>query len=478
MPDPVVAPSVAPDPVITFAKASDAKPDVTPVSKPAITPDTKPAAGGTGDQKPDATTPSDSEFEFQFEDGAEPVKVDFSKEDEARSPEAADKGKLKFSDLKAELKDKPELLKRLKEPLGKLDSYDKLFKDPVSAKAQMDRLNTLADGLERVDAAGKPVTGLDAIEAEYGEWSQALTAFRANDTQAIDAFITENPDIMKNLGQRYVAGWATTDPKSWGNYFAKVIMTQLKVQDTQGVSLLNRLNSLYKVKEIADNPEAAALLDGIAREVNGWDEASRAEVGAKQDVPKEIVEREKRVAAEEHKLWITKLDGKVSSVKNDYIARGLKTILKGKTVGKDALATYSKTALDEFNALVKADPEFQRNMKQYLDGRQDEKFLSSLRSAAQRFMPLALKAVYKKHNLGPQKAQVKQEASVKGEPGASSGSGSAPMVRYSGKFVQGGPDPGVIDYARMKQEFGNNGTSEHIANHQIYVKGQKALHYW
>lgn len=454
-------------PAITFGSTPSPSPTPTPSSSPSPAP--APAPDQTPSVVPDGT------FEFQFEDGDEPQKFDFTADEPKGGSQEDSTTPLRLQDLKADLADKPEVYKKLKEPLGRLSRFEKAFKTPEDAASHLERLNSLAEGLDALDANGVPLPPLDAIEREMGEWSTILMAFESGDSATIDRWIDDNPNALKNIGPRYLAKWAKQDATGWSKYFGGLMMRQVMRQDTTGHSFLTRFNDLWQVPGVGDNPQAQAILSKIGEEINGWHQAANAQTDSKPEVPKEILEREQSVKQKERQLFIRALDTKVTDIKSDFVEKGLSTILKGLSVGKDARNTYKETAINEFNRLVRADKDFQSKMKDMLEAGQDEKFLGLLKAIAKKYTPEVMKAVYRKHNIGPSKSSVKSEAASRGEAGA--GGSTAGAAKYTGKFVNGGPDPTTIDFTRMRAEFGDK-AQDKIADHYCYIKGVKGLMYW
>ncbi len=473
MPDAVtpVTPGTTPPPAVTAPTSAPPEPKFTFSS--GATGDTSGAKADTGKESSGtgigAGAGAEDSYEFNLPGEDEPLKVDLDAPATVPDTSAAE-ADASLADLKELQQSHPELYKKLKTPFSMLSRYQKAFKTPEEASALLKDVNTLAESIGAVGPDGQPVKGLSAIKNEVEAWNTVLTGLNAGDEGVIDAWL-DNTDAVSKIAPRYLAKWAADKPQEWGKYFANVMVRQLQVRSgNDQKAFIDRFNALWDIPEIQASETAQALLGAMATEINQWHKIASA-TESKPTVPKELTDRERAVALQERKLKIQEVDGEVSKIKAGGISSAIKQML-GK-VSDDLLETYTATGVNKFDALAKADPEFQRAMKETLDANEWDKFYTLLKAERRKLLPDVLKAIRKAHNLGPSKAAVKAEASSRGEAG--SGAGAAPvMLRYTGKLVQGGPDPAIIDYARMKA----SGKKDMLMDRQFYKVGSKDIHYW
>jgi hypothetical protein len=413
--------------------------------------------------------------------GAEPeLKFDFGFEGQEGEAPAVAEGETDYSKpfdpaLEELLKNSPEQLKQ-----AKAAWYDNRnwkvsgFKNAQELKAHVAKLETLATSLGRTDG----LKGVAAIEAEAKEWKQTWEGFQAGDEGVVKQWFTDlKPEAAAKLMSVADAQLQAKNPQAWSHQKAQLFMSELRAQDSQGNSVLTSLNRLVGL--VKDNPDALALLRSIGETVNSLDEISRKAPEAQPaaaNAERDAISREKRG------IFVEKLSMRVMPQIQSAAQKAAKVVLGSRTLGTEASKTFTTEIQQEYNRLTKLNEEFQTNARAYLDANDVEGFERLSRANIQKVMPTAAKNINRKYQgFSTQEMKDRQAEGAARVEGAAGGSQSGAKMKYTGKMSpNGGPDPSVIDWGRMRQVAGGKAQAEEmIFDHRFFVKGDsKNEYYW
>ncbi|MGC2151840.1 MAG: hypothetical protein WA618_07335 [Terriglobales bacterium] len=460
MPEPVVAPPAAAPP----AAPPSAPPSAPSSPSVSLKPPDKGAAVEVPAAKPsEQTSDADLKFDFGFEG------------EEAATP--AIEGEVDYTKpfdpaLEELLKNSPEQLKQ-----AKAAWYDNRnwkasgFKSAQELKQHVQKIDQLATGLGRGDG----LKGLAAIEAEAKEWSATLKGFQSGDEGVVKQWFSDlKPEVMDRNVATALAQYKEKNGPGWSRTMAQSFMSELRAQNARGESVLTSLNRLADLAK--DTPGAMPLLQSIAEAINGIDEISRQAPVAAAPAAKD-----QEFAQRERALFVRELSGRIMPQIGGAAQKAAKTVLGGRQLGAEATKTFSLEIQTEYNRLTKADKEFQTNAKTYLDANDQEGFERLTRSQISKVMPTAARNINRKYQgFSPQEMQRRQEEGASRVEGAAGGSQAGAKMRYTGKMVQGGPDPASVDWARMRQVAGGKTQAEDMMfDRRFFVKGDtKNEYYW
>lgn len=462
MPDaPVSAPPAAPS-----AAPPPAPPSIAPPSpRVSLTPEA-PAAAPPESKAPEVSAGADDGLKFDFGFG----------EETAEAPviegEGPDYGQPFDPAIEELLKNSPEQLKK-----AKAAWYDNRnwrasgFKNAQEAKQFRGDVDTVAKSLGRTD--GK--AGLDAIRAESQEWATTMAGFKSGDEGVIKGWM----DMLEPAASEKVIGQAlghfqSKNPQGWSRTMAQSFMGELRAQNARGESILTALNRLAAA---AKDPDQVAMLRSIADQVNQIDEISR-QTPAAPGKGADSSERE-QIASEKRGIFVEKLSMRVMPTVNGAAAKAAKTVLGSRTLGSEAMKGFTSEVSAEYARLAKADAEFQQNAKDLLAANDVDGFERLTKSQIRKIMPTAARNVNRKYSgfSGGEQRRAEGDSRVESAAGGSQAGGK---MRYSGKMVQGGPDPSIIDWSRMRQVAGGRKQAEDMMfDHRFFVKGDsKSEYYW
>jgi hypothetical protein len=235
---------------------------------------------------------------------------------------------------------------------------------------------------------------------------------------------------------------------------------------------LNRLADLAK-----DTPGALPLLQSIAETINSIDEISRQAPAA----PDTNATQMDEIAKEKHGLFVEKLHMKVMPDISTAVEKAAKTILGNKKVGEEWMQGFHTDIRAEYIRLTKADKEFQAKARSYIEAKDTDGFQKLTRSNITAKMPTAARNINRKYQgFQTQEMQRRQEEGQSRVEGAAGGSQAGAKMRYAGKMIQGGPDPAIVDWARMRTVAGGKTQAEDMMfDHRFFVKGDpKNEYYW
>lgn len=448
----------------------------TPAPAPASAPAPKTPSITFGDSKPVIETPApvtapketpeaDLKFDFGF-DGEQP----------ADAPPVAD-GEVDYSKpfdpaLEELLKNSPEQLKQ-----AKAAWYDNRawkasgFKSAQELKAHVQKVDMLANSLGRADGT----KGLAAIEAEAKEWQSTYEGFQNGDEGVVKQWFQDvKPEVAEKLLVTADSQLKEKNPNGWSRLKARDFMSELRSQDNSGQTVLASLNRLVQVSK--DNPEAMELLKSIGATVNQLDEISRQAPSAPA-----ADQREQQLSQKERSLFVRELSGRIMPQIGTAAQKAAKVVLGSRQVGQEAAKTFALEVQTEYNRLTKQDPEFQKTAKSYLDANDQEGFERLVRSNITRVMPTAAKNIHRKYTgfNSEEMARRREEGASRVEGAAGGSQAGAGRMPYKGKLIQGGPDPAVVDWNRMRAVTGSKTAAEDMMfERRFFVKGEKSEYYW
>jgi hypothetical protein len=413
-------------------------------------------------------------FEFDFGDGEEVT------------PEGgdADAGVDKSVEVDTSKKFDPALEELLKGDPAQLKAAKKLwyenkrfrdagFKSPDEAIAQQARVAKIATDLGRTD--GK--VGLDAFEAEAGEWAATWAGFQAGDPKVVDTWfesLKDNPASLNKILTQSDRKFQELNPAGWAHTHAKVFMDTLKASGKDGQSVLGVLNQMWDA--VGDNKAAQKLLSRIAEGINAIDGISTKapeEGGIKPDAD---AARNKDLDLKDWKIYTKSVDISASPLIKSAATQAAKAILGARTVSAETRAAFEKDIEAEFFALTKANPTFQQNMNDLLKERQTDRFQKMLKSELRRTMPNAARRVNKKYTgLSSSAADKKIEAGSRTESAAGGAVNKGAAAMNWGRA----PQPGEVDWRAMDVKTGSRRKSEDMFSERtFYAKGKPGVLYY
>jgi hypothetical protein len=461
MPDvPVVAPPAAP-----AAPAAPSAPSAPPSPHVSLKPETSRPPVEVPAAKPEGAEP-ELKFDFGFEGEEAPQPVGEGEVDYAKPFDPA---------LEELLKNSPEQLKQ-----AKAAWYDNRnwkasgFKNAQELKAHVESLNKLATSLGRVDG----LKGLAAVEAEAKEWHATEEAFRRGDENVVKQWAEElTPEAMTKLTNAWDAQMLAKNPQGWSHQKAQLFMSELRAQNSQGRSILTNLNQLLNALP-KDSAERGLLVE-IGQQINELDEISRK---APEVAAVKTDERESRIAQREKGITIKEAEIKILPQISSAAQKAAKVVLNGRALGPEALRTFTEEIQREFLRLSssKENIEFSRNFLDYLNADDKEGYERLSRANIAKLMPTAAKNINRKYQ-----GFTSQEMKDRAAEGASrvetaaGGTQAGAKMRYTGKMIQGGPDPAVVDWPHMRVVAGSNkGAEDMFFDHRFFVKGDSKNEYF
>lgn len=402
---------------------------------------------------------SDKSDKFEFDFDGE--KHEFTVPEESGQPtdnaaDSVDYSKPFDPKIEELLKSDPVALRQAKRAHFENREFKKFFKSPKEAQEQVKRIETLG--------------GLDQVEKDAGEWSTIYAGFQAGDPAVIDAWLGENPVGLAKLTAPYLEKLAKTNPKVFSHELAKVFVSTLYQQDATGMSAVTALNQLADV--VTDNPEATKLLGFVAKQLNEINNLAN-------QVPDELSQPVARTQTEQpvtnnerFQMHLQTVHARTQPLLQNAVKQALKTALKGRKISSAMEGELAQEIESQFNKMSQKNTDFNTNGKALLTSRETDNFIKLFKAHLVRTLPIAAKNVVRKYASFSNTDAVARP--IEPSQGASSQTGT---VRYTGKLVNGGPVPSLLDYSRMRAS-GKDGISEMLAKRQFYMKGAKELYTW
>ena len=438
-PTPAPTPSPAPSPKISFGTESSR----TDKSDTQLVP-TTPAPQTVPDK-----------YEFDFADGE---KHEFTVPEESAQPvdsaaDSVDYNKPFDPKMEELLKSDPVALRQAKRAHFENREFKRFFKSPKEAEAQVKRIETLG--------------GLDHVEKESGEWSTIYAGFQAGDPGVIDAWLGENPVGLAKLTAPYLEKLAKANPKVFSHEMAKVFVSTLYQQDASGMSTVTALNQLSNA--VADNPEASKLLGFVAKQLNEIYNLSN-------QVPDELTKTVAQTQAaepvtnnERFQMHLQTVNARTQPIVQTAVKQALKTALKGRKISSAMENDLAQEIESQFNKMSQKNVDFNENGKALLTSKETDKFIRLLKAHLVRTLPIAAKNVVRKYASFGGTDAVSQPR----EPSA--GASVPGTLKYTGRMIQGAPDPAVLDYQRMRAS-SKDGIMDMLAKRQAFLKGKKEIY--
>lgn len=441
----------APASAAPAAPASPAAPAASPSpsSQPSAA---EPSYGWHGDESQSSSSGEQPAIDTQVEDSQ--VDDDFGTAEFDAEPEKPAKSFVK--DVQEALKDNPQLFKQIKAQHFELNRFREMFKSTDEARKTVDRLESMG--------------GLDAIEQESGEWATAWAGFQAGDPAVLDTWFAENPQGMAKLMPAALNKFRESHPEQWKHQMSSTFMATVSQS-----GMLQAIEGLYDLPELAESPQAKKLLDrisGVLREINGY--ATKAPEQDLAPAQKELNQRAEQLKQQENALYQKGVSAQITPLMNKSAEKALNAVLGQRRIAPEARKDLLEDIRGEFARLSKADAEFQRNAKALLASSETDRFMRLCKSNFERNMPLAAKRVWRKYqgiSGGPERQQIRQEGQARREAGGSSAPTTA--VQHKGEL-----NPKDIDWARMREHFGGRDEADEAFafGRKFFKKGDKNLY--
>lgn len=262
-----------------------------------------------------------------------------------------------YKALKQALAQNPELFKAVKREISENSRYKQVYESPEVARQFADRVEALG--------------GIDGIEQESAEWSKVFQMFQSGDPGVIDYWAKDNPQALSKLFPHVYDRIAQSDPAMWGYKAAGTFMATAQQQ-----GMLTAIETLSKLKAVADSPEAKNLVNSLIESFNRIDAVSQK--APTQDLTPEaqkLSEREKQLKQQETDIYQRGVSQQVAPLVRKAANNALSAMLKGRNLKPDAKAELLKDVNREFSTLQKKDENFQKNAKALLAAGETEKFV-------------------------------------------------------------------------------------------------------
>ena len=429
------------------------------------------ASTNTETQHTQSTESTPEKFAFDFGDGE---KYEHTLADEPAEGQAVQEPESKGFDAKLEeaLREHPDQLRQVKRYHYENQQFKANgFKSPVELKAHIDKLNGIVNGFNRQDGT----KGLDAIAAEAGEWNTVYQGFKNGDPKVLEAWMTDNPEGMAKLTGPYLRKLNQDKPEVFAHEMAKVFISTLRTPDISGrtpIAAFNQLVDLY-----GGDPQAKPLLAFIAQQFNDI-------AGLADKVPDSLkqttqVQDRPVTQGERWQLHLEKVHTRTEPLIKNAVKQAMTQALKGRKVSAEIEADIAKEIESTFNDMSKKDSDFNLNGKELLQAQDTQGFLKLMKAHLTRKMPEAARKVTRKYQgfsgAGQSDAErIRLEGQSRKESAAGGTKGTS-LVRYTGPLVQGGPDPKILDRARMQA---SGGYQEMLMDRKFFIRNKKEMYTW
>jgi hypothetical protein len=412
--------------------------------------------GGSPDTGAAAVEAEPQSIQFDFGDG-EPVEAKFEE-----TSAAEDKFPEWDKTLEEKYKEQPEILKQLKDGHFREKSWrDTGFRSAKEVRQYQESVNELAESLGRSDG----LKGLDAIKAETQEWATVYAGLASGDLGVAEEFFSENPEAIDNLTPAMLNLWYKQNPENYSSSIARIMLASLNQPDESGMTFAAQLNQLESL--LGDNEQAKKAIQAIRERIGSY-----AQLAAKQPERKapDVDKRVRDLEARERELGLNRLQMSAVPVVRTAVSQAVKGLLKGKNIPADRMGEIEREVAKEFQSLQLSDKEYQRNLQDVLSSGDESRVTRLLKAKIVRSMPQAAKKVIGRYLSFQGKPEPKSEA------GAGGTSSEPTRLKWTGAKDPLGRGPAIdeIDLARMREEFGSNGTKEMLSKGQFYAKRDKS----
>ena len=362
-------------------------------------------------------------------------------------------------------KEQPEILKSLKDAHFREKAWRETgFKSAKDARAYQSSVNELAESFKRSDG----LKGIEAIKAEAAEWANLYTGLASGDLGVAETFFKNNPEAIDKLTPNMLSMWHKSNPDNYSTSLARVMMATLATPDASGMTLNAQINQLESL--LGDNAEGKKIIAAIRNRMAGYEEmAGRKPAEKTPDFQKErqAIDKDKRQIA------FQKLDSAASPVVSKAVSQAAKQLTKGRNIPADTMEKIEQEISMAFYKNQTGDTEYQRNLRDVIESGDQDRVLRLLKAKIARSLPGAARTVVGKYLSVAGKQEPRAEA---GSGGVQSGPKKMPWTGAKAPTGQG-PHPDVIDYAAMRNKFGNSKMKEMLEAGEFMAKGQPDITY-
>lgn len=438
-----------------------------------------PAAAPPVATPPVAETPAAEPAKWKFELG-DGEKYEYEEQPETPAVES-DKGldvsKQFDASLEEMLKSSPEQLKGVKNLWHESRRWrGQGYKNPEELKAHNEKINEISTSLGRTDG----LKGLPAIEAEAKEWHEVQQGFHSGDPAVIKSWHDQNPEGFNTLMPHALEQWRDSNPMEAAREMADTFVQTITYADQQGRTFLNAFNEAFKAIPETDK-NTKALFQYMADELNKIIKISAAKKEPSSD-KRTITTEQQKIQQGQRQVYLGKLDNMTRPVEDRVVDQALTQALSGKKVSDELREELKDDLKREWRTYSQKNKEYNQNARQILEAKDDDRFMRLFKSHITRnIAPIARKLVRKYVSLGGGNAERKAEAAsrIESAAGGAGAKSEGAIIKYTGAFIAGGPDPSVIDYPAMRAKYGRDGMAEQLSNHRFIKRGDpKSTYVW
>lgn len=342
-------------------------------------------------------------------------------------------------ELKEALKDKPEVLKSLKNRLLRGDRYESLGQSPEELKGTLDKIETMG--------------GLEGIESESQEWASVMQGFQAGDPKVLDTWFKDNPEGMAKLMPEALKRYADLDQAGWTHEMAKTFIATVEQS-----GIWTKLNQLEGIEALKGNPEGARLLKEMKDAILSVNQkATTAPAKDKSAEDRKLEEKSVKLKQQEQQLYARSLSAETTPILRKAATQRMTELTKGYKLSTESRVGLLADITAEFNKLCHLDANYQKNALASLQGKETERFKKLFKNQIAMVMQKAARRAWRKYT-GISGVGDKQRNDRRAEAGSRRESGGGGMA--SGGLVNKAPQGPEVDHARMRAEFGSDRADE------------------
>lgn len=342
-------------------------------------------------------------------------------------------------ELKEALKDKPEVLKSLKNRLLRGDRYESLGQSPEELKGTLDKIETMG--------------GLEGIESESQEWASVMQGFQAGDPKVLDTWFKDNPEGMAKLMPEALKRYADLDQAGWTHEMAKTFIATVEQS-----GIWTKLNQLEGIEALKGNPEGARLLKEMKDAILSVNQkATTAPAKDKSAEDRKLEEKSVKLKQQEQQLYARSLSAETTPILRKAATQRMVELTKGYKLSTESRVGLLADITAEFNKLCHLDANYQKNALASLQGKETERFKKLFKNQIAMVMQKAARRAWRKYT-GISGVGDKQRNDRRAEAGSRRESGGGGMA--SGGLVNKAPQGPEVDHARMRAEFGSDRADE------------------
>lgn len=342
-------------------------------------------------------------------------------------------------ELKEALKDKPEVLKSLKNRLLRGDRYESLGQSPEELKGTLDKIETMG--------------GLEGIESESQEWASVMQGFQAGDPKVLDTWFKDNPEGMAKLMPEALKRYADLDQAGWTHEMAKTFIATVEQS-----GIWTKLNQLEGIEALKANPEGARLLKEMKDAILSVNQkATTAPAKDKSAEDRKLEEKSVKLKQQEQQLYARSLSAETTPILRKAATQRMVELTKGYKLSTESRVGLLADITAEFNKLCHLDANYQKNALASLQGKETERFKKLFKNQIAMVMQKAARRAWRKYT-GISGVGDQQRNARRAEAGSRRESGGGGMA--SGGLVNKAPQGPEVDHARMRAEFGSDRADE------------------